>query len=43
MLLWEMKKHDILLGDINVYQQFDKVRRMIATVPQFSLQKIVFI
>lgn len=34
---------DILLGDINVYQQFDKVRRMIATVPQFSLQKIVFI
>ena len=30
---------DILLGNINIYNQFDKVRRMIANVPQFSLHR----
>ena len=30
---------DILLGNINIYDQFDKVRRMIANVPQFSLHR----
>lgn len=29
----------ILLGDVDVYKQFGKVRRMIANVPQFSLHR----
>lgn len=30
---------EILLGNINIYNQFDKVKRMIANVPQFSLHR----
>ena len=41
MQSWAQKKADadILLGNINIYDQFDKVRRMIANVPQFSLHR----